>query len=258
MWAADAKPVAPAAEPPLRHRFALLGRGSADGDTAAVEQALLRLADEGIAAAHVWEPPCGLVVPASYRRFERFAAAVERFGSEGVPVRVRCSGGGLVPQGPGVVNFSLAWRTRESMGQVAVPVYGALCGLLQSCLTTFGVVATAQPVSDSFCDGRYNLACGGRKIAGTAQYWRRANDREQLVLAHACLLVDADLAMLTARANAFESEIGSGRVYRAEAITNLAHEAGGPKPNGGTRRRVTPSHVVRLLQQIASDSTTLC
>ncbi len=54
-------------------------------------------------------------------------------------------------------------------------------------------------MSGSFCDGRYNLACGegaeARKIVGTAQYWRPlAAGGGHVVLAHAVILIDADLS----------------------------------------------------------------
>ncbi|WP_428423719.1 lipoyl protein ligase domain-containing protein [Methylibium sp.] len=246
------------AEPSVRRQFTLLDGAPADSDGVAIEQTLLRRAADGVAVAHVWEATPGFMVPASYRRFERFEAACESFTDQGLPVQVRCSGGGLVPQGPGMVNLSLAWRTHASMGAAAEAVYVALCRLLQASTATFGIVAAPQAVSGSFCDGRYNLAVNGRKVAGTAQYWRRASASEQIVLAHACLLVDADLETLTRHANAFEAEIGSGRVYLVDAITNLARGSGGPVPAGGTRRRVTPPHVKRLLQQIATSSAVPC
>ena len=258
MWAAESHHAAPMVEPSVRRPFTLLDGAPADSDGVAIEQALLQRAAEGVAVAHVWEATPGFVVPASYKRFDRFEAACASFAAQGLPVQLRCSGGGLVPQGPGMVNLSLAWRTHAAMGSAADAVYTALCRLLQASAATFGIVATPQAVSGSFCDGRYNLAVNGRKVAGTAQYWRRASASEQIVLAHACLLVDADLDTLTRHANAFEAEIRSDRVYRSDAITNLARGSGGPVPAGGTRRRITPPHVVRLLQQGASSSTVLC
>ena len=73
----------------------------------------------------------------------------------------------------------------------------------------------------SFCDGRFNLAVAGRKLAGTAQSWRRVAG-VPVVLAHAVIVVDADPQALTEAANAFERDLGSGRRYRAEALTSVA------------------------------------
>jgi lipoate-protein ligase A len=109
-----------------------------------------------------------------------------------------------VPQGPGIVNLSLAWPVYHSLGEAAEPIYLFLCGLLQRTLASFGVASHCRAVSGSFCDGRYNLACGEgeqvRKIAGTAQYWRpMAEGRGHVVLAHAVVLLDADWRRLTGR-----------------------------------------------------------
>ena len=151
----------------------------------------------------------------------------EQFAGQGWPVWQRRSGGGLVPQGPGIVNLSLAWPVYHSLGEAAEPIYLFLCGLLQRTLATFGVASHCRAVSGSFCDGRYNLACGEgeevRKIAGTAQYWRpMAEGRGHVVLAHAVVLLDADLAAAHRAANDFEARLGSGREYRADKTVTLA------------------------------------
>lgn len=187
-----------------------------------VEARLLERAQAvGGAVVDVWEPPCSLVVPASYRRYERFDALALRFAAKGWPVAVRRSGGGLVPQGPGVLNLSLAWPTRAELGAVMESVYLRLGAVLQQAIAPWSRQAGLQPVEGSFCDGRFNLAIGGRKIAGTAQGWRRLTDGRSLVLAHACLLVAADLPMLVERANAFEAQLGSDRQYRLDTLDNL-------------------------------------
>ena len=45
---------------------------------------------------------------------------------------------------------------------------------------------------------------------------------EPVVLAHAVIVVSADPASLTEAANRFESLAGSGRRYRADALTNVS------------------------------------
>lgn len=182
---------------------------------------LERAAEDGCASA-VWQPTPSLVVPGSYRRHAGFEAACQRSQQEGWPVLVRRSGGGLVPQGPGMLNFSHAWRTTARLGDAMETVYQALCSLLQQVLEPFGHETDCEAVEGSFCDGRYNLALNGRKVAGTAQYWQRLDAQQHLVLAHACVLVEADLGGLTDRANRFEAWLGQPRRYRTEVIANLA------------------------------------
>jgi lipoate-protein ligase A len=183
------------------------------------------LADEPRAV--LWQAAQGLVVPLSYRRHETLDEVGARFAAQGWPVRLRKSGGGVVPQGPGIVNLSFAYRVDASASLHAEAAYVHLCGVLSHALRGLGVEAQALAVEGSFCDGRYNLAVDGsagpRKIAGTAQYWRRRGERHA-VLAHALLLVDADVRALTDIANEFEDALGSGRRYQADVLTTVAME----------------------------------
>jgi lipoate-protein ligase A len=131
----------------------------------------------------------------------------------------------VVPQGPGILNLSLAYPCDGGPGFASVQVYAHLCGLLATALGRLGIDTATAAVEGSFCDGRYNLAVavdgGMRKIAGTAQYWRRSGDRH-VVLAHALLLVQADPRQLCDQANHLEAALGSSRRYRSQALTNVA------------------------------------
>lgn len=180
---------------------------------------------EGQATAALWTGLAALVAPLSYRRHTRLDEACAASAAQGWPVRLRRSGGGVVPQGPGILNVTLAYPCAGAAGDMAEPVYIHLCQLLSNALARFGIEAQSRSVQGSFCDGRFNLAVNHqgrtRKIAGTAQYWRRANGR-QAVLAHALLLVDADPAHLSAQANQFEDALASGRHYDANALTSVA------------------------------------
>lgn len=257
MWVPDRPhfaPIAAAAEPP--RLGLLLARQRADDDLT-VEQRLIERAAEGRAVSAVWEPMPSLVVPGSYRRFERFDLLCERYAARGWPVSVRRSGGGLVPQGPGMVNLSLAWRTSTGMGHAMEPVYEGLCRLLQQVIAPFDIDAAPQAVDGSFCDGRYNLAVGGRKVAGTAQYWQRVSPSEHVVLAHACLLVEADLETLVERANAFEAHLGSDKQYRVDAIANLVPDRG-PVPIDDFGQRLSASTLAYLLGEATRASEVWC
>lgn len=96
-------------------------------------------------------------------------------------------------------------------------------------LPAFGFVNVHhRPLADGIaCEAEW-MACaaatgraGGRKLAGTAQSWRRIAG-QAVVLAHAVIVVDADPQALTEFANAYERDLGSGRQYRAEALTSVA------------------------------------
>lgn len=201
-----------------------------------VEAELGLLAQAAKPVAAYWETAPSLVVPRSYRRHPAFGAVRARFAAQGCPVFERPSGGGLVPQGPGILNLSLAWCVADGPGRWMEPIYLHLCRLLQAPLAELGIATHWQAVPGSFCDGRFNLACATservRKIAGTAQYWRRQPTRDEpdsaryIVLAHALLLVDADLQAAHERANAFEQAIGSGRRYDPARTVSVAQMLG--------------------------------
>jgi lipoate-protein ligase A len=192
----------------------------ADG-VACESEWMARCAATGRAAAHLWQAPVGLVVPRRYTLLAGWQAASAAATGE---LQVRASGGGLVPQGPGVWNLSLAWPTSSAMPVNADAVYRTLCSELSAAFARLSIVATPQPVTGSFCDGRYNLAVSGRKLVGTAQAWRRVQG-QPIVLAHAVIVMDADPAELTERANAFEAALGTATRYRADVLTSVAIEA---------------------------------
>lgn len=225
-------------------------------DPTQAESGLFELAAAGQKVARIWSGPKSLVVPASYRRFARLEAVRDAFAADGCPVFLRKSGGGLVPQGPGILNLSLAYPTALTLGEAAEGVYYHLCGILRAALAETGVATHWQAVEGSFCDGRFNLACGegtaARKIAGTAQYWQAIpgqsfdGPRRHVVLAHAVLLVDCDLTAAHRLANQFEAALGSGRFYQAAKTVSVAQRLPAPSPH--LRDDVTEAIIAQLAQ----------
>ncbi len=208
----------------------------ADGPGAEREWAEIAAASKH-AAAHLWHGTAGLSVPRNCTALPGWADASRRH-----PVRVRASGGGVVPQGPGVLNLSLVWPTAAAAPIDLDSVYVALCAELAAALARLEINASPQAVEGSFCDGRFNLAVAGRKLAGTAQSWHRTSGR-MVVLAHAVLIATADPMALTDKANAFERDLGSGRRHRADALTSVAlawrERHGRPPPDDLDARLVT-------------------
>lgn len=217
----------------------------------------------GRARAVWWSAPPGLVAPLSYRRHAALDAACADFAAKGWPVRLRRSGGGVVPQGPGIAHLSLAYPVCGAPAEHMESAYRHLCGVLGAALARLGIAAHAAEVAGSFCDGRWNLAVarGGvvRKIAGTAQYWKRTGDRHA-VLAHALLLVDADTEALTGRANDFETALASGRRYEPGAVTSVAREwrevhAGAPPSDLAARLAEAVATALGQRRPASSDAT---
>lgn len=219
------------------------------------------LADERLIApaAHepvacLWQAPTGLVVPRTYAARPGFAAVQAEFAARGCPIHVRQSGGGVVPQGPGILNLSLAQVFAGRPLDHSEACYRQLCTLIGDTLAEFGIDTLAQAVDGSFCDGRYNLAVRSpaRKVVGTAQVWRRlpghAPDRH-VGLVHALILAQCEPAELTARANALEAALDTARRYDADRIATLDRllpPAARPDFPGALRRRLLAALQTRM------------
>ncbi|RTZ47511.1 lipoate--protein ligase family protein [Candidimonas sp. SYP-B2681] len=216
--------------PPADMGFRLLPVPGGLPQTAKFDEALIGLAALQGPTAAVWQATQGLVVPRTYQRFEAFPHACEVFARDGWPVTVRQSGGGIVPQGDGIINLSLAYVVEGKPLDHSDAAYLLICRIIAQALHRFGIDSHPQAVEGSFCDGRYNLAVGSgdfaRKIAGTAQLWRRQSigggrDTAQVVLVHALILAAIDAPGVTARANRFEAMLGSTRHYAGHRIASL-------------------------------------
>jgi lipoate-protein ligase A len=189
-------------------------------DGLAAEMALLDAVAAGRAgaSAFLWAARApGLVLPERLTRSGRFADAAARCAATGWPVTARRTGGGITPQGPGVLNLALAFRAGPGKARSLRASYDAICTPLAEALAALGISATAAPVSGSFCDGDYNLAVAGRKIAGTAQRWRG-----NACLAHALILTDIDLAPAVAAVQRLSDGLGHTARFDLEMHCRLA------------------------------------
>lgn len=162
-----------------------------------------------------WSAPRALVVPRSTARKAAFAEAAAASAREGWPVHVRESGGGVVPLARGVLCVAMAWTSPAVRIEEG---YRRLCAPLVAALADLGVAAEIGWVPGAFCDGAYNLVAGGRKIAGTAQRWKRARGGD-VALAHAVLLVDADLEELVGAVDRFAARCGVEAARPAQHVT---------------------------------------
>ncbi|CAM5789965.1 hypothetical protein CCAE64S_02492 [Castellaniella caeni] len=203
----------------------MLGPGAGQAPGPLADEALLRHAIDGPVAC-LWHAAQGLVVPRTYAARSGFAQAQADFARRGWPIHVRQSGGGVVPQGPGILNLSLAQRFAGRPLDHSETCYRQLCGLIAAALLHWGIDTRAQAVEGSFCDGRYNLASGqpARKVVGTAQVWRHIPGQppdQQIGLVHALILVRCSPQETTAQANALEAALGSPRRYDAGKIASL-------------------------------------
>ena len=174
----------------------------------------------------VWTTTSCLVAPRAFARRPGFEAGRARVEARGMPLLLRETGGDLAPQGPSVLNVTVAFAASSPFG--VEDAYGRLCSPLLALLRARGVAAYCASVPEAFCDGRFNIAVGRRKLAGTAQRWRprtrRAGTDEAglAVLAHAALFVEPDFDRYADAANAFYEGCRLDRRVRAEAHVALA------------------------------------
>ncbi|MEM1236882.1 MAG: hypothetical protein AAGI10_07930 [Pseudomonadota bacterium] len=128
----------------------------------------------------------GLVCPRAYESRAGFAQALERSAGRGWPLALRPTGGGTVPQGPGIDNIAVAFHPAE--GATITSVYRDLTEALRAGLGPDGAALLPGDTPGSFCDGTWNLSYGGQKIVGTAQRWRPRKGKKPRVLAHAVIV----------------------------------------------------------------------
>ncbi len=180
------------------------------------------------AAAHgskkmmIWRATSpSLTLPERFCRTAEFDDASKTSAKRGWPVMPRRTGGGITPQGPGVLNVALAFAVPPKEAKSVPASYAAICDPLADAFLQFGIVAKTGAVIGSFCDGDYNLEIEGRKIVGTAQRWRGAS-----VLCHALVLIDLELASAVSAAQRLSDDLGLGDTYSLDVHTTLAQFIG--------------------------------
>ncbi len=140
----------------------------------------------------LWQP-CdrALVMPRRMERLEGFAPASAAVAERGWPVLLETA-------------------------------YLRLCQPICDWLRERGLDAGVGAVAGSFCDGRYNVTLDGRKLAGTAQRWRRNGAGRPVVLAHAALLVGAEREEMVEVVNTFTRRCGSAPDCQADSHLGLS------------------------------------
>ncbi|MFY0990629.1 lipoate--protein ligase family protein [Halomonas sp. C05BenzN] len=187
----------------------------------ALEEALLEsiCQGEGEFALLAWSPQDrALVMPRRHERLAGFPEARDALRERGWPIQFRSTGGTPVPQCPAVVNVALAQRCRVGSSSAHLEWgYRRLgepwCAWLEA-LGVKGADLGAAP--GAYCDGRFNVRIGGRKLVGTAQRWRRVRGcKDMAMLAHGAMQVGETPEALVAVVNAFQAAIGDPQRFAA-------------------------------------------
>ena len=169
----------------------------------------------------LWTNSQCLVTPRTMASKPGFAEAQAAALAAGWPVRLRESGGTTVVHRPGILNVSLLFAVAADQAVIEA-AYGRLADRILPALAVLKVAdADVGAVPGSYCDGRFNIRIGGRKLAGTACRIRRTTGRAA-VLAHASIVVEGDPASDLAAITAFETGIGLAADYRLDSLCTLA------------------------------------
>jgi lipoate-protein ligase A len=202
----------------------------------------------------VWTNRQCLVTTFRHTRAASFGVAASLLSDAGWPVVLRRTGGKTVPNAAGILNVSLFHRTSRMSPQDG---YAPLVSAIADACNQFGVAVAVGEVQGSMCNGAYDLAVHGRKIAGAAGFSRRRGGVYWLV--HASVLLDCDLPAALAALSRFESALGCGRTYAdgehanlSEFLTgtNLKRRGAGPSPrnvgSSGDTDRISQAQLARL------------
>ncbi len=187
------------------------------GAALAWEEAFWREAAEGEAVLWTVGEP-GLVAPRAYAISAGFDRASQCSAQRGWPVHVRQTGGGCVPQGPGVLNVS--WLAPAALAATGVEaVYLALTGRIIRACSAVGLEACIHSPVDAWCRGRFDVAVDGRKVAGVSQ--RRRSAPACRAMAHAAIFIDVDIEAGLEAVRQLCADLGRTDLPTARAATNL-------------------------------------
>ncbi len=211
---------------------------------------LSQSATSGDALALIWESRTQwLVLPERFSRSTAFKQAGEASQERGWPVTSRKTGGGITPQGPGVLNLALSFTTEPGQSRAIRETYARICDPLIHAFQDIGIEAAATPVAGSFCDGDYNLAVYGRKLVGTAQRWRG-----NTCLIHALILTDIDLETAVDAVARFSADLGHDTEFRQDVHCRVVDFLSLP----ADATRITAKAIARVIDELGyNDASTL-
>jgi len=153
------------------------------------------------------------------RRLEQAGYALAQMGP--LPVLVRPSGGTAVPHGPDDLSVTLCYPCDQVPAAPEMGYRRLLAGLVRALEQALGLQAGPGWAPGSFCDGRFNLVVGGRKVAGTAQAQRRG-----AVLVHATVMVGGEGRSRLRQVAAFYRQVGAHGPWDEGRVASLSELAG--------------------------------
>ncbi len=180
----------------------------------------------GLAQVLVWRTEKAIIVPRGMPSRDLFEDAVSAMAARGFPVYERDTGGDLTPQSPGMINLSMVFRLDGANPNIKAAYLRLIQPVIEFLRQQYGLATDVSGVPGAFCDGAYNIAYQGNKLAGTAQRWRLIGGegpaRKAAVLGHIALLGDVELVPAVEALNEFYAVAGIDRHIELEKHITLA------------------------------------
>ncbi|HEY8449819.1 MAG TPA: lipoate--protein ligase family protein [Bacillota bacterium] len=188
-----------------------------------------------------WQHPYVLLGPID-TRLPRLEAGVAWLEARGLPVFARISGGSAVLLDDACLSFAVAVPCRDltalrrNYEQLAAGVIEGLAAL--------GVEAAFAEVAGTYCPGPYDLAVGGRKIAGLSQALRRG-----FAEVGGMILVSQPPERAVAILEGFYAAAGSPKRFAVDRLTNLEQLLGRPVSRREVAQAIAGAYARRLQLQ---------
>jgi len=144
----------------------------------------------------LWQSDKPTLVLPSGNKWQQSEALASKLASTGWKLYSRKTGGAPVPQCEGVINVSYMYVLDENIPYSIPNAYTDFCAILSSFFEQFDIKVDTHATPGSYCDGDYNLNIEGKKVVGTAQRVLLKKGGGKIVLAQACILINADMPTL--------------------------------------------------------------
>jgi octanoyl-[GcvH]:protein N-octanoyltransferase len=147
-----------------------LGKGFDGRQSFAIDDAICQSvgAGESPSTARLWVHHKTVMLGIQDTKLPYLQAGLEVLRGNGFNYVVRNSGGLAVVLDEGVLNLSLIFSEKEQ--QLTIDnAFQAMVDFIRETLAPFGIRFKSGEITRSYCPGRYDLSCDGRKFAGISQ-----------------------------------------------------------------------------------------
>jgi len=141
----------------------------------------------------LWQAKTPTIVFPSSQKWSESALLHTALQADDWKLLSRKTGGAPVPQCQGIINLSHLYVWDDATPYSINQGYENLCQVLKDFFSLYELNSETHATEFSYCDGDFNININGRKIVGTAQRIILKKGGGKIILAQACILIDAVL-----------------------------------------------------------------